>query len=159
MSDIDKHLSQRKLVRNPRDFVGGLVLSALALIALWSSSNLAGMHGYSFGSGTAPRLFAIMLLLIGVTITVISLVTDGPPLEKWGMRGPVMFLSAAIFFGAMVRPAGLIAAAFVSLLIASGASKESHLVESIAWSAVLTGFCVLLFVYLLNLPMPLWPNF
>jgi hypothetical protein len=31
--------------------------------------------------------------------------------------------------------------------------------ESIIAAAVMTAFCVLLFVYLLNLPFQLWPRF
>ena len=30
---------------------------ALALFALWASSDLQGMRGFSFGAGTAPRMF------------------------------------------------------------------------------------------------------
>lgn len=159
MSNIERRPYVRKLVRNPRDFVGGLALIACALVALWASGDLAGMEGFSFGPGTAPRLFAILLLITGAAVTLIGLFSDGPPLEKWGVRGPVMFIAAIIFFGAAVRPLGLIIAAFGSLLIASTASKESHLIETIAWSAILTAFCVALFVYALNLPMPLWPSY
>ena len=43
-------------VKCPQDFVGGLVLCAVALFALWACSDLQSMHGFSFGAGTAPRL-------------------------------------------------------------------------------------------------------
>ena len=32
-------------------------LMAIALFALWASSDLQGMRGFSFGAGTAPRMF------------------------------------------------------------------------------------------------------
>ena len=51
-----------KWVRCPQDFVGGLVLMGVAVFALWASSDLHGMHGFSFGAGTAPRIFATLLL-------------------------------------------------------------------------------------------------
>ena len=51
-----------KWIRGPQDFVGGLALMAVALFALWASSDLQGMHGFSFGAGTAPRMFAVLLL-------------------------------------------------------------------------------------------------
>jgi putative tricarboxylic transport membrane protein len=38
---------------------------AIALFALWASSDLQGMHGFSFGAGTAPRMFAVLLLGLG----------------------------------------------------------------------------------------------
>ena len=48
-----------------QDYFGGLGLVALALFALWASRDLPGMRGFAFGPGTAPRMFAIMLGLIG----------------------------------------------------------------------------------------------
>ena len=47
-----------KWIRGPQDFIGGLALVAVALFALWASSDLQGMRGFSFGAGTAPRMFA-----------------------------------------------------------------------------------------------------
>ena len=43
-----------KWIRGPQDFVGGIALIAIALFALWASSDLQGMHGFSFGAGSAP---------------------------------------------------------------------------------------------------------
>ena len=51
-----------KWITGPQDFVGGLALMGVALFALWASSDLQGMHGFSFGAGTAPRMFAGLLL-------------------------------------------------------------------------------------------------
>ena len=46
-------------IRSAQDYVGGVVLIALALFALWASSDLQGMRGFSFGAGTAPRMFGV----------------------------------------------------------------------------------------------------
>ena len=43
-------------------------------------------------------------------------------------------------------------------LISAAGSKETKLVETVIWGAVLTAFCAFLFPYALNLPMPLWPQ-
>ena len=58
-------------------FVGGLALVAIAVFALWASSDLQGMRGFSFGAGTAPRMFAYLLLGLGIAITIVGLLTDG----------------------------------------------------------------------------------
>jgi putative tricarboxylic transport membrane protein len=87
-----------------------------------------------------------------------GLITHGPPLERWGIRAPVLFLASVLFFGATVRPLGIVIAAFFTLMIASAASKEVRWVEAVIWSAVLTAACVALFVYGLNLPLQLWPR-
>ena len=57
-----------KWVRGPQDFVGGIALMAIALFALWASSDLQGMRGFSFGAGTAPRMFGFLLLGLGAAV-------------------------------------------------------------------------------------------
>jgi putative tricarboxylic transport membrane protein len=159
MSDAGQHTSVRKLIRNPQDFYGGLVLAAFAVFMLWAGSDLPGMRGFAFGPGTAPRLFGVLLLCTGLAIAVMGCFTDGPPLEKYGVRGPVLFLTSVIFFAAAIRPVGLVITAFVTITVAAAATKEVRWVESLIWAAILTVFSVLLFVYGLKLPLQLWPRF
>ncbi len=65
-------------IRSAQDYVGGIVLMALALFALWASSDLQGMRGFSFGAGTAPRMFGGLLVALGAGIALTGLLTDGP---------------------------------------------------------------------------------
>ena len=146
------------LIRGPQDFWGGLALALLALFSLWAGSDLPGMRGFAFGPGTAPRLFGWLLFGVSVIILVNGLISHGAPLQKWGIRAPVLFIASVLFFGATVRPWGLVISSFMTLMIASAASKDVRWVESIIWSAVLTAACVALFIYGLNLPLQLWPR-
>lgn len=85
-------------IRNQQDFYGGLVLVAIAAFALWASRDLPGMRGFAFGPGTAPRLFAGILGVLGVAVAAVGLVTDGPPVERVAMRGTALgALLIAIF--------------------------------------------------------------
>jgi putative tricarboxylic transport membrane protein len=146
-------------IRNPRDFWGGLVLIALAIIAIWSSRELPGQRGFAFGPGTAPRLFAGVLAGIGAAISVVGLITDGPPIEKYKIRGPVFVIVAILCFAGMIRPLGLVPATFLAFVISILGSTEMRWLESFIAAVVMTAFCVGLFVYLLNLPFQLWPRF
>ena len=145
-------------IRGPQDFWGGLALLALALFSLWAGSDLPGSRGFAFGPGTAPRLFGTLLVIVSILIAANGVISKGPPLEHWGIRAPTLFIASVIFFGATVRPLGLITASFVTLMIAQAASKEMRWIESIIWAAVLTVACVALFIYGLNLPLQLWPR-
>jgi putative tricarboxylic transport membrane protein len=116
------------------------------------------MRGFAFGPGTAPRLFSWLLVATGAGVAVSGLFSSGPPLEKWGIRAPVLFIASVVFFGATVRPLGLVISAFFTLMIASAATREVRWIEAAIWSATLTVFCVGLFVYGLNLPLQLWPR-
>jgi len=154
-----QHAGARKRIRNPQDFFGGLALVAFALFALWAGSDLPGSRGFAFGPGTAPRIFAGLLVLVGAAIVIMGIITDGPPLEKYGFRGPVLFLASVIFFAATIRPLGLVITAFVTIMIAAGATNEVRWLQSLIWAAILTIFCVFLFIYGLKLPLQLWPRY
>ena len=148
----------RGLIKNPQDFWGGMALLFFALFSLWAGSDLPGMRGFAFGPGTAPRLFGGLLVGVSALIVINGLITHGPPLQKWGIRAPALFIASVLFFGATVRPLGLVIASFISLMIAAAASKEVRWIEAAIWSAVLTAGCVALFIYGLNLPLQLWPR-
>ena len=193
-------------IGHPREFFGGLALVLLGLLALWASRDLAGMHGFAFGPGTAPRMFAFILIGIGLVIMAVGWFTEGAPLDRYeilaptlislsymfaastrttaisvvaalllisgtilaviGMRGPrrqlvrgPLFITLSILvFAVFVRPLGLVLASYLSILAASAATPESRWIESLIWGVVLTAFCVLLFVYGINLPFQLWPT-
>jgi putative tricarboxylic transport membrane protein len=145
-------------VRAPRDFYGGLVMLAVALFALWASRDLPGMRGFAFGPGTAPRIFAVLLGVLGIAVAATGVLNRGLGIDRFYLRGPFFITLSVVLFAWLVRPLGLVIATFLSILAAGGATPESRLLETLVWGAVLTAFCVLLFPIALNLPMQLWPN-
>ncbi|MBR1201365.1 tripartite tricarboxylate transporter TctB family protein [Bradyrhizobium sp. AUGA SZCCT0051] len=148
-----------KWVRGPQDFVGGLVMMAVALFALWASSDLQGMHGFSFGAGTAPRMFAVLLLLLGGAVALMGILSDGPHIAAYSWRGPLFVSAAIVFFAVSIRPLGLVVTAFASFMIAALGSEETKWLEATIVGACLTLGCALLFPYVLGLPMPMFPRF
>jgi putative tricarboxylic transport membrane protein len=145
-------------IRGPREFWGGLVLIGVAMFALWASRDLPGMRGFAFGPGTAPRMFAIVLALLGLLVSITGLTTKGPGIDRFYFRGPIFITLSVVLFAWMVRPLGLVIASYLSILAAAGATPEARVVETLIWGAVLTAFCCLLFPIALNLPLQLWPN-
>jgi putative tricarboxylic transport membrane protein len=193
-------------ISNPREFYGGLALVLLGLLALWASRDLTGMHGIAFGPGTAPRMFASILIVLGVAIMAVGWFTEGPAVDRYeisapallclsymfaasapsttiwivaaallvggiilaviGMmgprqklvRGPLFITLSIIVFAMFVRPLGLVVASYLSIVAAAVATPEVRWIEALIWGAVLTLFCVLLFVFGLGLPFQLWPT-
>ena len=191
---------------NPRDFYGGLGLVLLGLLALWASRDLAGMHGIAFGPGTAPRMFAVILVVLGAVIMAVGYFSEGASIERYeisaptlitlsymfaastpstlilviaalllaggiilaviGMmgprralvRGPLFITLSIIVFAVAMRPLGLVLASYLSIVAAAAATPEARWIETLVWGAVLTAFCVLLFVFGLGLPFQLWPT-
>jgi putative tricarboxylic transport membrane protein len=130
-----------KWIRGPQDFVGGLAMMAVAVFALWASSDLQGMHGFSFGAGTAPRMFAVLLLGLGAAVALVGILQDGPHVAV------------------SIRPLGLVISGLASFLISALGTPETRWVETIIVGVCLTVGCALLFPYVLGLPMPLFPRF
>ena len=163
MSDTPSHAPVKtimpKWIRCPQDFVGGVALVAIAVFALWASSDLQGMRGFSFGAGTAPRMFGILLLVLGVAIALIGALSDGPPVGTYAWRGPLFVSLSILSFAVMIRPFGLVVSAFATFLISALGTAETRWKETIIVGMALTTFCSFLFPYALGLPMQLWPRF
>jgi Tripartite tricarboxylate transporter TctB family len=143
----------------PQDYFGGVVLMAVALFALWASSDLQGMHGFSFGAGTAPRMFGVLLLGLGAAISVMGLLADGPQLATYHWRGPLFVSLSIVAFAISIRPLGLVFSGLASFLIAALGTPETRWTETVIVGICLTIGCALLFPYVLGLPMPLFPRF
>lgn len=146
-------------VKGPQEFVGGMALVCLALFALWASRDLQGMQGFSFGAGTAPRLFAILLLVLGAAVAIVGLVSEGPKVAHFAWRGPLFIAASILSFTLMIRPMGVVVTAFSSFLIAALGTPETRWKETIIVAVCLTTFCALLFPYALGLPLQMWPSF
>lgn len=144
--------------RNPQDFFGGLALAEIAIFALIASAELPGQRGFAFGPGTAPRLFAFVLAGLGFMVAALGALTEGPAIERYKVRGPLLVILSILLFAVMIRPFGLIIATFCAFMFSILGSKEMRWVESLIAAAGMTAFCWLLFVILLNLPFQLWPQ-
>jgi hypothetical protein len=146
-------------IRSAQDYVGGVILMALALFALWASSDLQGMRGFSFGAGTAPRMFGGLLVALSAGIALTGLLSDGPAMAHYSWRGPLFVMASILLFALAIRPLGLVVTAFASFMIAALGSHETRWLEAAIVGVFLTIGCALLFPYVLGLPMPMFPRF
>ncbi len=118
------------VISNPRDFLAGLILLALALFALWAARDLPGMHGFAFGPGTAPRMFAMLLGGFGILIMLTGVLTKGPGVESFAIRGVLLgtvlvvafvlvsFFSSKLMTSFGFRQGDTVLAALVALVLA-----------------------------------------
>ncbi len=146
-------------VRNPQDFYGGMALVLVALVAFVASNDLPGMRGFAFGPGTAPRLFALVLMLLSIAVVISGVLSTGPMVSRYKLSGIFFILGSILAFAATIRPLGLIIATFSTIVICAAAADDVRWRESLIWAVLLTIFCALLFPYGLNLPFQLWPRF
>jgi len=89
-------------VRNHQDFWGGVGLVAFALFSLWAGSDLPGMRGFAFGPGTAPRLFALLLVATGAGVALMGLLSDGPSPGRFSFRA-LLIVAVAIVLWVLIE--------------------------------------------------------
>src|ERR1044072_8530197 len=148
-----------KWIKGPQDFVGGIAMMAIALFALWASRDLQGMHGFSFGAGPAPRMFAVLLLLLGAGVALTGILFEGAHLAQYHWRGPLFVTLSILSFAFTIRPLRLVISAMASFLISALGTPETKWKETIIVGICLTIGCSLLFPYALGLTLQLLPRF
>jgi putative tricarboxylic transport membrane protein len=140
-----------------QDFVGGLVIIAVAAFAFWAGSDLPiGTFG-GMGPGMLPKVLAVLLGLLGILLVIDARLEGGLPLERWSIRAPAFVLGAVVAFGLAVRPLGLLIAGPLAVIISAFASDEVRWIETIVFGLAMTAFCIGLFKFALGLPIPLAP--
>jgi putative tricarboxylic transport membrane protein len=97
------------------------------------------------------------IALIGVILVGIGLREGRTSRDRWPLRGPVFILGSAVAFGLAIRPLGLAVAGPLLVIVGAFASDETRWIEVILFAVGMTVFCVVLFKYLLSLPIPLAP--
>lgn len=166
-ADADKTPAPKGLVKGPQSFVGGVALMALAAFALYLVSDLSQGSLRAMGPAMLPRWLAIGVGLCGLALTLAGLLKDGHPLEPVSFRGPVMVVLGILCFAMTIRgellgmhlpQLGLIGAGPLAMFIGGFASSEVRWRDLLILSLALTAGCMILFGDLLNLPIPLYPQ-
>jgi putative tricarboxylic transport membrane protein len=145
------------MVKSLQDLFAGVTIIAMAIAAFVLGWPLTWGSLDGIGPGLMPRAFAVLLGALGVTLAISAFVTPGARVGGVAWRGLLSLLAAIILFAFTVRPLGLAVAAPATMLLSAVASNETRWGETVLFSIVLTAFCIGLFKYALNLPIPLAP--
>ena len=145
-------------IRAPKDFWSGLIFVAIgvAFILLAQQYRLGTMH--RMGPAMFPTLVGALLALLGAAIVLRAFVRDGEPVPRFYARPLGISLVAIVLFGIALQWLGLIAAVAVLVLVGAYAARDVRPLENVVLAAVLILFSVGVFVWLLGLPLPLWPD-
>ena len=145
-------------IRSPKDFWAGLFFIAVALgfILLAQEYRMGTMH--RMGPALFPTLVGLVLAGLGLIIALRAFAVDGPPLPQFHARPLLVGLAAIALFGIVLSHAGLVAAVAALVAVGAAASRESRPLEVAGLIVVLIAFAVVVFVWLLGLPIPLWPG-
>ena len=145
-------------LRDPKDFVAGLLFAAIGLSAIVLSSDYRRGTAASMGPGYFPLILGIMLIVLGLALTLRALRIQGSPLPAWKWRPTLVVLGSVVLFGSIVTQAGLVLSTTLLIVMSSAASHEFRWKESLVSSVILAAAVVGVFVLGLKLQLPIWPG-
>jgi hypothetical protein len=149
----------RELVRKRDLYAGGLMILFGLVAAVKGPTYRLGtlMH---MGPGFMPTALGIILILLGILIAAGSMATPAGEDERilpqhpqwWGwfciLAGPVLFM----IFGSY---GGLMPAIFACVFVSALGDRTTTLKGAFILATIVTAFGILLFSYLLQVPMPI----
>jgi hypothetical protein len=141
-----------------QDLLFGLFLVAVAAGTLVATRKLVIGHAADMGPGYMPRVVALMLMGFGLFFSARGLWRMRVGIEPVQLRPVLAILASVGVFALTAERLGLAIASVAAVILASFATREGRLVETVAFAVVLSGAAVLLFVKLLGLPIPIWPR-
>ena len=124
---------------------------------------VAGSLGYDrgtllrMGPGYFPLVAGATVAALGLAIVVKGLVA-GEDIRFGAVpwRAVVLVVAAVVFFGLFVRGLGFVLTSFVTALLAALASRRVHPLMALAVAAGLTVAATAIFIFGLQLRIPLW---
>jgi hypothetical protein len=143
-------------VRSPKDFWAGLLYAAFGGAAIVIARDYGMGSSSRMGPAYFPTVLGSLLLLIGIASLVRSFFAKGEPIGAIAWKGMFLVTSATVLFGVLLRPAGLVAALAVLILVSAAASIKFRFDwRALTMMAGLIVFCALVFVQGLGLPVSL----
>jgi hypothetical protein len=139
-----------------KDILAGAIFIALGgAFALGALAYEVG-DPLRMGPGYMPLALGILLASLGIAVIVKGfLAGEAEAIGGAEWRAIVLIVAALLFFGLTVRGLGVAGALLGTTLLASLARARTSLVEVVVISIGLTVLSVVLFIYVLQLRLPL----
>lgn len=143
---------------NHPDIGAGLLFIGIGIFALWGGQELRAGSASAMGPGYFPT--ALAMLLIGLGVLTLVRAWRGPkvrlPSPAWRTVASILF--AIIGFALLLEPLGLVLATMGMVIGCRWAAGSSRWKEVALLSSVLAVSAVGIFVYGLDVLLPLWPS-
>jgi Tripartite tricarboxylate transporter TctB family len=145
-------------IRSPRDLWAGLLFVGIAALFIALASQYRFGEAHRMGPGYFPIMVGALLAILGAVVAARALLLEGPPLPRFNPRPLLVTLLAVVLFGLTIESLGLAAAIAVLVMVSAFADRDVRPLQSIALAAALIAFSVAAFVWLLGLPLQVWPQ-
>lgn len=140
-----------------RDIAAGLIVIAMAVAFFYFGLGLRYGQASAMGPGYLPRILSFLMLLLGAAILIRGLLNPAEPSEWPSWRATFVIVFSPILFGVLVPTIGMALAVIATALFARLAQKLPWRWTTLLNPLFLSLFSCVVFVYLLKLPIKLWP--
>ncbi len=143
-----------------KNVLAGLLFIVVAAIGLWASRDYPIGTATRMGTGYVPRLLCWILLALGVLVFLQGLVRNAVTLEPSPpIRRAIILVPASLLaFALAIGPLGVVVAIVLLVVVGAFAGKDSRPVEVVAAAVVLIVLTLVIFVWGIGLPIPVWPD-
>lgn len=145
------------------DYYAGALVAVIGAGAAFIASHYRVGTLTSMGPGFFPVALGVLLVILGALIAMTAsdgttdsaFPTHGHDKEGFDLRGWVCIIAAPLAFIFLAETAGFLVAAFSAVLIAAAGDRTATLKGSLALAAGMTAFAVVLFIYILQVEIPI----
>jgi len=145
--------------RNNKDFWAGIMLIGTGAAAIFIARDYPFGSTLRMGPGYFPSMLGGILVLFGITITLMGLKRNEKIQGRWSPRALIVLPLSLVLFGVLMKHAGFMPALAALIFGSAAAGREFKFVEVLLLTAVLTGLSVAVFIWGLGLPYPVIRGF
>lgn len=144
-----------------KDALAGLMFIAVAVFGLWASHNYPIGTALRMSTGYVPRFLCWVLLALGVVIMAYGLRASGERAAFAGARHwrALVFVPGSLLaFAFAMDRLGVMIATILLVVVGSLAGRELRPLEVVGAAIVLVILTLVIFIWGLELPIPVWPE-
>lgn len=139
---------------NAAEAIGGLFAIAIGAFAIWEGSSYPIGTARQMGPGYFPVALGGLMVALGVGLWIEGLRAGAEPAERPDIRALLAILAGIGGFALLVEPAGLVPGTLALVLLSSAAARGARVVPTLILAVAISAMSVLVFRYLLGLPLP-----
>ena len=148
-------------IRNQKDVAAG------ALYVLFGAAFALGALNYRVGDaarmgpGWFPFAVGALLVLVGLITVASGMRLSATPetVKRPQFAALAWIIGAVVLFGLLLKPAGLVLSLAVLVVVSSRGSHEFSWRGALSTAVALILFSTAVFIWGINLQLPLWPSF
>ena len=149
-------------IKSQRDFFSGLMFLVVGVVFAVGATNYSMGSSARPGAGYFPLILSVIMAILGAVVLFKSLTIEtegGDPVGTFAWRPLIVIVVSIAVFGAALPRLGMFATIPLLIIMVSFAGDEFGWKGVIANCIVLTAGSWVIFIWGLNLTIPLMPAF